>query len=101
MQRLHQRKAGSAFCLQGSAAALVTVDFQANFQVWQRQRAEGFVRPFGQLEAGAGKNIPKTRVFPLARVAKAVEVEMPDVQALQTVGFYHRRGRAFDTPLHP
>ena len=87
--------------LQGGAAALVWVDVQANFQVRQRQRAKGFVRPFGQLQPGAGKNVPKARVFPLARIAKAVEVEMPDVQAVQAVGFDHRIRRAFDAPLHP
>ena len=101
LQGLQQRHADGALGLQRSAAALVRVYLQANFQVRQRQYPSGFVRPFGQFQAWAGKNIPKARVFPFARVVKTVKVEMPDVQAWQAIGLYYRISRTFDTPLHP
>ncbi len=56
--------------------------------------------PFGNSESGAGKDVPKTRIFPFARVGEAVEVKVPDVQSRQIIGLDHGVGRAFDQALH-
>ena len=61
------------------------------------------VSPLGQLQAGAGKNIAKTSVFPLLRIAETVKVKVPNRQRLrqgQFIGFHHCIGRTFDAPLH-
>ena len=45
---------------------------------------------------------PKARVFPLARVVKAVEIKVPQRQTRgRVVGLHHGVGGAFDAPLHP
>jgi epoxyqueuosine reductase len=64
--------------------------------------ARRLFRPFGQFEAGAGKDVAKACVFPFARITEAVEVEVPDVQnavrARKLVRLHHRIGRALDPP---
>ncbi len=70
-------------------------------QVRRGQHAGDLLGPFGNFEAGAGKNVPKARVLPLARVAEAVKVEVPDIEARQLIRFHHRIGRALDAALHP
>lgn len=57
-------------------------------------------RPLGQLQAGAGEDVAKACVFPLARVAEAVEVEVPDVHSWCLVRLDHGVGGALDAPLH-
>ena len=57
-------------------------------------------RPLGQLQAGAGEDVAKACVFPLARVAETVEVEVPDVQSWCLVRLDHGVGGALDAPLH-
>ena len=91
---------------EGDLAGGVQGGGDVDVQVRRGQHAGGLFRPLGNFEAGAGKDVPKARVFPLARVAETVEVEMPDVkgratQRRQLVGLHHRVGGAFDAALHP
>ena len=37
------------------------------------------VRPFNELQARAGKNIAKTRFFPLTRIIESKKIKVPDV----------------------
>jgi epoxyqueuosine reductase len=74
--------------------------FQVNHPIGHGGETRRFFRPFGQLEAGAGKDVAKARVFPFTRVAEAVKVKVPDVKPFQLVGFHHRVGGAFDPALH-
>ena len=60
-------------------AVRVACGSNVNIHIGCRQHTNGFLRPLGQLQAGAGEDIPKARVLPFARIAKAVEVEMPDI----------------------
>lgn len=90
----------SAGRLKSRAAAVVRVHLQADFQIRQRQYTCCFVRPFGQFEPGTGEHIPKPRVFPFARVVKAVKVKVPDIQAWQLIGLDHRIRGAFNAPLY-
>lgn len=69
---------------------------QGYFQIGLRQHGSCIFGPFGEFEAGAGKKVSETRVFPLAWVGKAVKVKMPHVQARQFVGLHHGVGGAFD-----
>ena len=79
---------------------IVVQRVQVNHQVGAWNEAGGFFGPLGQLEAGAGKDVPKPRVFPFTGVAEAVKVKVPDVQIRQFVGFYDGVSGAFDPPLH-
>ena len=79
---------------------IVTHGFQVNHPIGHGGEPRRFFRPFGQLEAGAGKDVAKARVFPFTWVAEAVKVKVPDVKPFQFVGFHHRVGRAFDPALH-
>ncbi len=65
-----------------------------------RNQRCGLFWPFCQFQAGAGKYIAKTRVFPFARIAETVEIEVPDRQARCLVRLHHGIGWAFDTALH-
>ncbi len=56
--------------------------------------------PFRQFQTGAGKDVAKPRVFPLAWVMKAVKVEMPYLEPRQFVGFDHGVGGALDASRH-
>jgi epoxyqueuosine reductase len=73
-------------------------DMQVN--IGHRQHGGGFFGPLGQFEAGAGEQVAKARVFPFARVGKAVKVKVPDIERGQFVGFDHGVGGAFDAALH-
>ena len=75
-------------------------NYQLNDAVWRGNKAGGFVGPFGEFEARAGKDVAKTGVFPFARVAETVKVKVPDAQAGQLVGLHHRVGRAFNAARH-
>lgn len=79
-----------------------------NEQIGTRNEAGGFLRPLGQLEANACKNVAKTGLIRFARVLETVEVEMPDVEQTvltirkpKFIGFDHRIGRAFDATPNP
>lgn len=52
-------------------------------QVGYGYMACSLVSPLGQLQAGAGKNIAKTSVFPLLRIAETVKVKVPNRQRLR------------------
>ena len=86
--------------------AIALDSFQAQAQVGSWQVPAGFVGPFNELEAGAGKDVAKAGLFPFIRVVEAVKVKVPDGQWLSTgtshaVGFDHGIGRAFDATCHP
>lgn len=72
---------------------------QVDIGAWQK--AGGLLGPLGKLQAGAGKNVPEPCVFPLARVAEAVEVKVPDSKPGQFVGFHDGISRAFNAALNP
>jgi len=71
-----------------------------NDQISARYEPRGFLRPFDQLEADAGKDIAKACVFPFTWIAEAVEVKVPDIQVCQFIRFHHGIGGAFDAALH-
>ena len=98
--RLQQGHADGGLRGQGHLAGLIVKSLQMNDQVSAGQEANRFLRPFGQLETGAGKDVAKPGVFPFTRVAEAVEVKMPYVQIGQLVGFHHRISGAFHPALH-
>ena len=80
--------------------------FQAQAQVGSWQVPAGFVGPFNEFEAGAGKDVAKACLLPFIRVVEAVKVKVPDGQWLcagagHAVGFDHGIGRAFDATCHP
>ena len=80
--------------------------FQAQAQVGSWQVPAGFVGPFNEFEAGAGKDVAKAGLFPFIRVVEAVKVKVPDGQRFSAgtshaVGFDHGIGRAFDATCHP
>ena len=58
------------------------------------------MRPLGQLQSGAGKDVAKAGIFPFAGVGKAIKVKVPEVQARQLIGLHHSVGRAFDAALN-
>ena len=70
----------------------------AQHEVGHGQYASGLFGPLGQFQAWAGEKVAKPRLFPLPRIAKAVEVEVPDRQSFGLVGFDDRVGRALDAP---
>ena len=69
-------------------------------EVCRRRKACGLVRPFCQLESGAGKDVPETGVFPFLWIGKAVKIEMPDGVAVGLVGLDHGVGGALDAAFH-
>jgi len=69
-------------------------------QVSGGQQRTGFLRPLGKLQAGAGKDVPEARVFPLLRVVEAVKVKVRNRAHVGLVGFHNRVGGAFDAALH-
>lgn len=81
---------------QRGASAVFVDQFERNYQIGARQKAGGLVRPFGQFEPFAGKDVAKAGIAPFARIMEAVEVEVPDGQIGQFIGFNHGIGRAFD-----
>ena len=85
-------------CAQRGAPAALVEQFEFNHQIGARQKARRLVRPFRELEPFAGKDVAKAGVTPFARVMEAVEVEMPDSQVGQFIGFDHSVGRALDAP---
>ena len=98
---LQQDQAERGLRGQGHLSRRLGHGLQVNDQIGAGQKAGRFLRPFGQLETGAGENIPETGILPLTRVAETVEVEMPDIEARQFVGFHHGIGRALDPARHP
>lgn len=85
--------------------AIALDSFQAQAQVGSRQVPAGFVGPFNEFEAGAGKDVAKACLLPFIRVVEAVKVKVPDGQWLcagagHAVGFDHGIGRAFDATCH-
>lgn len=78
---------------------------QRDHQIGGGQLARHLVGPFHELEAGAGKDVAKARVFPLLRVAEAVKVKVPDRPGRCTraglMGFNDSVSGAFDAALHP
>ena len=86
--------------LQPGLALVFVQRGQGDGQVGGRQQRGGFFWPLGQLEPGAGEQVAKAGVFPLARVVKTVEIKVPDGQARRFVRLDHRIGRAFDPALH-
>ena len=86
----------------------VVLHTDVDIQIGRGQTGGSLLGPFGNLQAGAGKQLPKTRVLPFARVVEAVEIEVPDIERTpvpgvgqQRIGFDHRIGGAFDAALHP
>ena len=86
----------SRVCLQRHTPLGVVQCFDINSNIRRWNQRCGVLRPFCQFEARVGKEVPKARVFPFARVAEAVEVKVPDGQAGRLVRFDHRIGGAFD-----
>lgn len=73
---------------------------QVNLQIGSRQQALCVLGPFGNLEAGAGKDVAKARVFPFTGITEAIKIKMPHVQPRQFIGFYHRVSWALDPPSY-
>ncbi len=71
-----------------------------NIHIGCRQHTNRFLRPFGQLQPGAGEDIPEASVFPFARIAEAVEVKVPDLEPIERIRLHHRIGRALDASGH-
>ena len=95
-----QSEANFGLCAQAHLPGFVVQNFQINDQIRERDEAGGFFRPFRQLEAGARKNVPKTRVFPFAWIAEAVKVKMPDSEVDQFIRLHQRVGGTSDTARH-
>jgi epoxyqueuosine reductase len=73
-------------------------------QIRRWQRALPLLGPFKELQTGAGQQIAKTRFFKLARIGKAIQIEMPDVQLTMRcgngIGLNDSIARAFHAALH-
>ena len=73
-------------------------------QVGRWQHALRFLGPLHELQARAGEQIPEACFFKFARISKAVQIEMPNVQLamrrLHGVGLDHGVARALDAALH-
>ena len=76
------------------------VDLDVEFKIRHRHHACRVLWPLAQFEAGAGKDVAKTSIFPFAWVAEAVEVKVPYLACSHGVGLDHGIGRAFDAALH-
>ena len=87
-------------CRQPHPARRIIIHFETHHQVGLWHATGGFFGPFGQFQAGAGKDVAKAGVGPLARVVETVKVKMPDIEARQFIGLHHRVSRAFDPSLH-
>jgi hypothetical protein len=90
---LQQGLAGGGPGPAGHKAALVRLGLDVHFEVGHRQHVGGSFRPFGQLQASAGKQVAKARFLPFARIVEAVEVEMPDGQTIGLMRFDDGIGR--------
>ena len=86
---------------QGDVAQFIFPHVNLNNEISDGDEACRLFRPFSQFETGAGKDVPKTGVFPFSRVTESVKVKMPDIEIRQFVRLHHRVGRAFDTALNP
>ncbi len=95
-QRLQQGRATRRVGRQRHAAGGFALCLQRDIQIGRRQQRFGLLRPFGQLQAGAGKDVPKARVFPFLRVVEAVKVKVPDGEGLGLIRLDDGVGRAFD-----
>ena len=98
---LQQGNADGGLCGQRDLPGVIVRHFKVDDQISARNEAGGFFRPFGQFEAGAGKQVAKAGVVPFTRVAEAVEVKVPDGEICQFIGLHHGVSRAFDPALHP
>ena len=68
-------------------------------QIGLGQDGRSVLGPFGQFQAGGREQISKPRVFPFARVGKAIEIKMPDSQAIgRLMRFDHGVTGALDAP---
>jgi hypothetical protein len=65
---------------QRDLSGLIGLHLDAHHQISAGNESRRFFRPFCQFEAGTGKDVAKSRIFPFARVAEAVEVKVPDVE---------------------
>jgi len=99
-QVLQQVLPDSACGLQRGAPAGVVDCFYMDSYIRRRNKRCSLFWPFCELEAGGCEDVAKAGVFPLARVAEAVKIEVPHRQTRQFVRLDHGVGRAFDTPLH-
>src|SRR5688572_18873459 len=81
-------------------ARSIELRVDAHHQIGRRQQARCVLRPFRQLEPGAGEDVAKARVFPFARIGEPEEVEMPDRQPGKLVRLDHGVSGALDAPLH-
>ena len=97
---MQQSHASHCVCRECGAAGFIWQHGQLDLQIRQWQLATGVLRPFGEFQAGAGKQITKPGVRPFARVAEAVEIEVPDVELVEFVWLHHGVGGAFHAPLH-
>jgi epoxyqueuosine reductase len=81
-------------------ALFVVVHLEIKFEVGCGHHASGVLRPFAQLQAWAGKDVPKASIFPFAWVAEAVEVKVPHLTRRHGVGLDHGVGGTFDAARH-
>lgn len=85
-------------------AHVVVCDLKLDHPIGIGQLSSHFFGPLHQFQAGTGKDVPETRVFPLLWVAETIKVKMPDgPRPLRTLGFVgldHGIGRALDATLH-
>lgn len=86
--------------IQRSAPGGIVNGFYVNSHIGHWDPCCGVFGPLCQFESGAGKDVAKTSIFPLARVVKAVKIKVPNVQAGRFVRFNHRVSRAFDAALY-
>lgn len=93
---LQHAGAGLRVGMQAYAALRVINCFNMDSYVCYRRKRCGFFRPFCQFQSIARKNVPETGVFPLARIIKAVEIEMPYRHGGALVWLHHGIGGAFD-----
>ena len=85
--------------------ALVFVDgIERNHPVGCWQLPGHFVRPLHEFESRPRKDVPKSSVFPLLRIAEPVKVKMPNrpgrVTRTRMVRLDHGVSGAFDSALH-
>jgi epoxyqueuosine reductase len=90
--------------LDADVARFIVRDLKLDHPIGFGQLPGHFFGPLHQFQAGAGKDVPETGVFPLLRVAETIKVKVPDrphtLRALGFMGLDHGVGGAFDAPLH-
>ncbi len=86
---------------QRDCSGFVVQNFELDDQVCARQETSSIFRPLGKLQTGTGKDVAKARVVPLARVAKAIEIKMPDGECGKLIALDDGIGRTLDAPANP